>query len=408
MEGWSSKHWQPIKNTAVGVCAHVCLCQSTFIPVGAHKLPSVYLSLFALVCEAPLTLVCACGCVFTTAVSSCGSCVSSKALLKCFPWNSETVSDLAVSPTEVAGLLLEAWLKSCHRQPLLTTTGVVSSGGRQEVLIMTSPYCNYLRAVCWERGVDVLFTPPEEGHLLEDKHWGIFFFFQLIIGQVVRAQWGQCRNRPPNYQVNYSRYLITLSVWNTCNTCLCQNMFWYLYAYIFRWNSSSNIVYVCSIWINKSELKPLLKVYSNRCLPQPRFQKSPIISPEYRNPGLFVTNNNTFLMHSFISTVWPFQSPAVSLLRTLSGGDPTSIWGRSSQLCSASLPLNPSATRLTGRSLTTAEWNSNWLVGTPNTVPHTQTHEKNWIFTRLFSKRFTEGQRAWNRGGPSMKWITLP
>lgn len=196
-------------------------------------------------------------------------------------------------------------------------------------------------------------------------------------------------------------------------------MFWHFYTYIFRWDSSSNIVYVCSIWINNSVLKPLFKVYSHRCIPQPHFLNSLIISPEHMNssgPGLFVTNINPLFMHSFISTVWPFQSPAVSLLRTLSGGDPTSIWERSSQLCSASLPLNPSATRLTGRSLTTAEWNSNWLVGTLNTGTlevtlkgHTYTNtweKKPWIFTRLFSNRFT-GQRAWNQWGPSMKWITL-
>lgn len=62
--------------------------------------------------------------------------------------------------------------------------------------------------------------------------------------------------------------------------------------------------------------------------------------------------------------VCPFQSQAACSQKTLSGGGPMSTWGRSSQLCSTSLPLNPSVTALMGPSLTTAEWSSNWLVGT--------------------------------------------
>lgn len=61
--------------------------------------------------------------------------------------------------------------------------------------------------------------------------------------------------------------------------------------------------------------------------------------------------------------VCPFQSQAVCLQRTLSGGGPMSTWARSSQLCSTSLPLNPSATVSMGPSSTTAEWSSNWPVG---------------------------------------------
>lgn len=66
----------------------------------------------------------------------------------------------------------------------------------------------------------------------------------------------------------------------------------------------------------------------------------------------------------------------VYLLRTLSGGGPMSTWGRSSQLCSASLPLNPLATMSTGHSSTTVEWNSNYLVGTLITEVTVQTFWK--------------------------------
>lgn len=50
-----------------------------------------------------------------------------------------------------------------------------------------------------------------------------------------------------------------------------------------------------------------------------------------------------------------FQFLLVYLLRTPSGGDPTSTSGRSNQLCWASLPLNPLATGLMGHSSTTVE-----------------------------------------------------
>lgn len=79
--------------------------------------------------------------------------------------------------------------------------------------------------------------------------------------------------------------------------------------------------------------------------------------------SLKIQQQNFFFFFRF-STVCPFQSLVVYLRRTLCGGDLMSTWGRSSQLCSASLPLNPSATGLTGHSLTTVEWNSNLLVST--------------------------------------------
>lgn len=81
-------------------------------------------------------------------------------------------------------------------------------------------------------------------------------------------------------------------------------------------------------------------------------------------PGakLFVANKDVLSFASSVSFA-PFQSRAACLQRTLSGGGPMSTWGRSSQLCSTSLPLNLSATALMGPSSTTAEWSSNWLVG---------------------------------------------
>lgn len=80
----------------------------------------------------------------------------------------------------------------------------------------------------------------------------------------------------------------------------------------------------------------------------------------------FTFNKNMLSFVSSISSICPFQSLVVCLLRTPSGGAPMSISGRSSQLCSASLPLNPSATEWMAHWLITAEWNSNWLVGALN------------------------------------------
>lgn len=68
-----------------------------------------------------------------------------------------------------------------------------------------------------------------------------------------------------------------------------------------------------------------------------------------------------------------FQSLVVYLLRTLSGGGPMSTWGRNSQLCSASLPLNPLAIGSMGHSSTTVEWNSNLLVSTQKQYVTAQT-----------------------------------
>lgn len=122
---------------------------------------------------------------------------------------------------------------------------------------------------------------------------------------------------------------------------------------------------------------------------------------------------NILIFASFISTLCLFQSLVVYLLRTLSGGDPMSTWGRSSQLCSASLRLKPLATGLTGHSSTTVEWNSNWLVRTPKTQVTVKTLMTSSSYQRYpcvgfypnrqLSDKFKWGQGARNHCGICME-----
>ena len=104
--------------------------------------------------------------------------------------------------------------------------------------------------------------------------------------------------------------------------------------------------------------------------------------------------------HSFFApSISLFQSLVVYLPKTLSGGDPMSTWGKSSRLCSASLPLNPSTTVLTGHLSTTAEWNSNWPVRTAKPevlvkTSHTHTHPHTPTHTHTNSMAMSSHQRS--------------
>lgn len=153
------------------VCACVFVCVCIHLVINYHQYTCLRLQRrvkLSSLCLFMWVYVYYCGVVLRP-------CVSSKALLKCFPWNSETVSDLAISPTETAGAVLPSMTQVLSRAArALATTGVISRGGRQEVLIMRSAHCIYLRAVCWKRAADLLFTLTEEWFLF--RGWVCMFF----------------------------------------------------------------------------------------------------------------------------------------------------------------------------------------------------------------------------------------